>query len=1124
MFVHFRMLSKMIFTFWVMLLTHNVLATENVITINQSGSDTLECCVDGKCPCSNLSLAFIHIQDNTEIRITSDIPLHHDVEFGNISSIIIIGYNNPTIMCGHQGGLVGNYIKQIKIQNITWDKCNGIILYGFTDAYITDCGFQYSTNFALTLNGFGSIHINGTSFSYNNGGVDALAPSVIVYNSNFNDTTKYEALHVNTTTESDIIVTVISCSFTNNSGYGVNIVGNRFTPSLLISSCNFTNNTNSSVVGDNVDITLLHNVTFYNNVVVDTSGKLSADGAAIKVYNSTVSVNGTVMFCNNKAGNNGGAVYLLYSNITTTEGIVIFYNNSASNGGAVYVGRESNFYTTRTLLQFKDNTATSNGGAFYVDIFNEIVEQIVHHYHSLLTAPNDFVRNIANGMESNAYFNMEQAFCDRYYFYENTFSSSTFNIIPNHKSYVTINSSNFTCTNDECQVEFRSHDIHNIGIKIFDCFRNSISPTVYSCSVSCSPSISSYNYDCLIDSSNNIRIFSNDTIVKCYLNEDDYIDIDIGLEVNDYYSGSYWVVAVHWNKQLGNCSNDIAHVASRHHGCLPISCDLLHYTGNVPEGLDCLHDQYDPYYAYNIIPGYWIDNGFKKYVHSCPANLCNHDFDLNEAIELQEILPDSNYQCNQYWTGLACGECDSSKYSILYDTENCVHLGKCHLHSFASNFLLLLCVSFAYWCLILFLVFVLLHFQFDVTAGYAYSVIFYYSILEVLANMFYALSHTDYCWDGILNSIDEIVQVLSVFSNIVNLRPPFLRYLGLCLHQTEIIDHVYLTYLHSLIVTVLIALIFVTARRYVAVARYIGRYVNSKSICLLLLLSYSSVCYTSIQLLKPLAVYYVSGVFYPGYTHLVWHTYLSPGVKYFHGRHILYGIIAILCELIIGIGLPLVILTQRYLIRYFNLKLISIKPVIDQLQGCYKEEYRWFAAYYLICRQVIYGTDIVTQFLSVNPSSNIIMVCILMLAIHLWFQPYKKRSLNFFDSIILLILIVVAFSGFFGGGLCTGTVLVCSVLPIICLVNYLALSSKLKHISIPISCGSMIAIVYLFAMDTTLRFFLFTLCSIIFLAYTIFVLKCIYVKIQERKVKYVMIGEQHFDINEDSEDDSSDEP
>jgi len=272
-----------------MLMTRNVLAFKNMITIDQSGSDTLECCVDGKCPCSNLSLVFTHIQDNTEIKLISDIALCHKVKFGNVSSIIITGHNNPTIMCNHQGGLVGNYINQITIENITWDKCNGIIMNGFTDAYTTGCIFQYSTNFALTLNGFGSIHINGTSFSHNNGGIVALAPSVIVYNSNFYYTIKYEALHVYSMI-TDVSVSIIGCSFINNFGYGVNIIGNKFTPNLLISSSSFTNNTNSSVVGDNTDITLLCNVTFYNNVVADTSGELSEDGAAIRVYNSTVSV------------------------------------------------------------------------------------------------------------------------------------------------------------------------------------------------------------------------------------------------------------------------------------------------------------------------------------------------------------------------------------------------------------------------------------------------------------------------------------------------------------------------------------------------------------------------------------------------------------------------------------------------------------------------------------------------------------------------------------------------------------------------------------------------------------------------------------------------------------------
>ncbi|XP_065901387.1 uncharacterized protein [Dysidea avara] len=1118
------MLSKMIFTFWVMLLTHNVLATENVITIDQSGSNILECCVDGNCSCSNLSLALTHIQDNTEIRITSDIPLHHDVEFGNISSVIIIGYNNPTIMCDHQVGLVGNYIKQITIQNITWDKCNGIIMYGFTDTYITDCGFQCSTNFALTLNGFGSIHINGTSFSHNNGGVDALAPSIIVYNSNFNDTIKYEALYVNTTT--NVNLTIIDCSFTNNSGYGVNIVGNRFTPNLLISSCNFTNNTNSSVVGDNTDITLLHNVTFYNNVVVDTSGKLSEDGAAIRVYNSTVCVNGTVMFCNNKAGNNGGAVYFLYSNITTTEGIVIFYNNSASNGGAVYVGRESNFYAATAILQFRNNTATSNGGALYVDVSTgeeEAFNTIDKYYLPLLNAPNDFVGNSANRIESNAYFNMEGTKCYKYaYFNENTFSSSVCFMNPNSQSNVTVDSSNFTCTIDEgkskCQVEFQSSDVH-IEIDFVDYFGSEISPTNYNCSMNCSSS--SYYY-CFIDSKGNFMIATDDTsIVKCSLDIWDTINIAFNVSDDDGHSGSYLMkVAAHWNKHLGDCSNDIAHVASPGHGCLALSCALLRYFHKVPVGLDCsVHSVYDPD-AYHISPGYWYDNGFTIYVYGCPAGLCYHNFDLSYVIEHQKILPDSNSQCNHYWTGLACGECDSSIYSILYDTKHCVHLNKC---DFASNFLLLLCVSLFYWCVVILFVFVLLHFQFDVTAGYAYSVIFYYSILEALANMFYTYSHSDYCWVDPFN-IDGTVQALSFFSNIGNLKPPFLRYLGLCLHKTEIIDHVYLTYLHSLIVTTLITLVFVTARRYVTVARYIGRYVNSKSICLLLLLSYSSVCYTSIQLLKPLAVYYGlnDDVFFAN-TAFAWQTYLSPGVKYFHGRHILYGIIAILCELIIGIGLPLVILMQRYLIRYFNLKLISIKPVIDQLQGCYKEEYRWFVAYYLICRQVIYGTDIVTQFLSVNPSVTILMVCILMFAIHLWFQPYKRRSLNFFDSIILLILILVAFSGFFRSGLCTGIVMTFSILPIICLVNYLALSSKLKYILIPFSCGGMIVLLF-FIIDSFFKFFLFILNSIIFLAYIIFVLKCICVKIRERKVKYVMIDEQLFDINEDRENDNSDEP
>lgn len=367
------MLLRIMLIFWVILVTHNALATNNVIIVDGSGSDTLECCAcaDGKCPCpcSNLSLALTHIKDNTEIRITSNLflPLRYNIEFGNVSSIVITGHNNPSILCYLHSGLIGNNIKQISIQNLTWNNCNGITITGFTDAFIVNCTFLYFTR-TLTLHGFGSIHINQTSFSHFNGGIDALAPSVVAYNSSFYYTYEHDALLINTTTLS-VHVSILDCKFIENYDYSINLIRNKRIPNLLISSCSFTNNYNSSVVGDNADITI-HNVKFDNNVIVGTNGDLTGDGAAIRVYNSTVNVSGPVMFRNNKVGNDGGAVYLSYSNITLTDSVV-FYNNTASDGGAVYIGRESNFNATKAELEVINNTASMYGGGFYVDVSSD---------------------------------------------------------------------------------------------------------------------------------------------------------------------------------------------------------------------------------------------------------------------------------------------------------------------------------------------------------------------------------------------------------------------------------------------------------------------------------------------------------------------------------------------------------------------------------------------------------------------------------------------------------------------------------------------------------------------------------------------------------------------------------
>ena len=57
-------------------------------------------------------------------------------------------------------------------------------------------------------------------------------------------------------------------------------------------------------------------------------------------------------------------------------------------------------------------------------------------------------------------------------------------------------------------------------------------------------------------------------------------------------------------------------------------------------------------------------------------------------------------------------------------------------------------------------------------------------------------------------------------------------------------------------------------------------------ICLLLLLSYTSIASTSLLLMRSLTFYKIDKVY----------TYLSPDLEYFHGRHIAYGIVALLCS------------------------------------------------------------------------------------------------------------------------------------------------------------------------------------------------------------------------------------
>ena len=239
----------------------------------------------------------------------------------------------------------------------------------------------------------------------------------------------------------------------------------------------------------------------------------------------------------------------------------------------------------------------------------------------------------------------------------------------------------------------------------------------------------------------------------------------------------------------------------------------------------------------------------------------------------------------------------------------------------------------------------------------------------------------------------------------------------------------FIHYAHPVAVSLLVVVFVIAAKFSSKLSAFVSRCCIIRIICLLLFLSYTSIASTSLQLLRPLTFTDIAEVY----------TYTSPSIQYFHDRHALYGIVAIVSELVVGIGLPLLLLLEPFVNKKINF--VKIKPLLDEFQDCYKDkrQYRWFASYYLICRQVI----LLIVFIGSSNYNRILfflqITCIIIATIHMWVQPYKSASLNIFDGLILQIMVVsVAINSFiFLQPVATELVLIVVIFPlfVICVIG-----------------------------------------------------------------------------------------
>ena len=653
---------------------------------------------------------------------------------------------------------------------------------------------------------------------------------------------------------------------------------------------------------------------------------------------------------------------------------VVFINNSASSGAAIYLEEAHALsFDYNANIQFINNTVKQKGGAMYInlvinhcDVFKDISNpsKVIFINNSADIAGNSIFfsipescRIITNTSDASSLLYFPSKFNYSQPFYTNTppVITSPYEITLHPPVIAVHNSSN----NYLIQEPKMLGEPIQFTASVLDYFNHITEPVIFS--IDCKTCGYDYGLSTHLitvhnQSSNEIKVFPTEP-------SDVVGNTNVTIKLLSVLSPIYKNISFSLSIKLSSCYRRFLFDKSQRQCiCYPHPDIIVHCTEKYSE----------------IKIGYWIGFLTAQYYTSsiCPRNYCNFAKRTETSLEYYNLPSKPDDQCSSHRTGVACGECKPG-YTLAYDSPDCVNTDKCS----AGMTILVIVLTILYWIAIVAIVFGLMYFQFKIPLGYMYALIYYYSIVDVL----------------LISDVSEVTsQLVSILSSFARLTP---RLFGqLCfISGLSGIDQQFIHYFHALAISLILLIIVLAAKRSGRLTRFIGPLII-RVICILLLLSYTSLASTSLQLLRPLTFNDVDEV----------RTYSSPDIKYFTGRHLAYAIVAILCEVIIVTGLPVFLLLEPLMNRLSQrINFVKIKPLLDQFQFSYKGKYRWFAAYYLICRQVIFLIVYVGNGDYYKMLYYLQTACIIIAMIHICFQPYKNNLLNALDGVILLILVLV---------------------------------------------------------------------------------------------------------------------
>ena len=694
-------------------------------------------------------------------------------------------------------------------------------------------------------------------------------------------------------------------------------------------------------------------VKFHNNVAEQNAGVIYTTHSYI-----SFTANSRLTFAQNKATLNGGALHfdsnsnVIFSQFTNIK----FCSNIGSNGGAILANDHSNITLAgNSMLLFANNSANQYGGA----IFLEVTAVMIINCNSKNCI--NFKDNIAYILGDCLYQNVPKL-C-----YNNCSNDKVVGIsnkfISTPPKELKLNQPASAICFDKDTTQCNYYYIQNImlGMKfvvpacVFDYYNHSVYNTQFLLQSEINP-----NYfitgptQVLIscDAFEGFSIIGNQSVTKS-------MNFSINITLNTIFNPSWKPISVNLMIELSPC-----HLGFWQHPKSP-KCEC--YDAN--DIVFCSDT------SSTIKRGYWFGSVTgKPTVTFCPINYCN--FTCCETSNgYYQLSPVRDDQCRSHRTGTACGKCTTG-YTLSFDSPECVKVESCTARKTA----LVILLALLYWIIIVAIAFAMMYNKVGIC--YMYSITYYYSIVDILLNQNLQDSR----------GLNSAINILSSFSKII---PKFLGELCLTTGMSGI-DQQFIHYIHPLAIIVILVAITLLARRSKIISNIIRRGIIHV-ICLLLLLSYTSMASTSLLLMRPLKFHDIDKVY----------TYLSPDIEYFHGRHLAYSIVALLCAIFIVIGLPLLLILEPFLNHRINF--IKIKPLLDQFQGSYKDKCRCFAGYYMICRLAIIIIVIINSSNDSITSYALITVCGTIALIHLMIKPYANNEiLNRFDGVILQLIIFIA--------------------------------------------------------------------------------------------------------------------